>query len=151
MPVGHGDALVRGRVEDDVEVVRRTYRMIEELREAPPGAGHDALDDLVDERFELHLPASYPEGAQVFRRRRGLMRWIAKTRETWDEWRFELERFVESGDRILVLVRVVARGGVSGVRLERETAHVWAVSDGRVTLCEVYLDRSEAFEAVRRA
>jgi hypothetical protein len=47
------------------------------------------------------------------------------------------------GERVLVLVQLVAEGGQSGVRLERDTAHVDA--RGReVTRCEVFLDRAEA-------
>ena len=40
------------------------------------------------------------------------------------------------------------KAGSSGVRLDQETAHVWTLGDGRVIRCEVYLDRSEALEAV---
>jgi ketosteroid isomerase-like protein len=83
----------------------------------------------------------------VLRGREGLKRWISTTREIWDEWRFEPERFLSAGDRVVVLVRVLARGAISGVRLDRETAHIWTLEDGRVTRCEVYLDRSEALEA----
>jgi ketosteroid isomerase-like protein len=97
------------------------------------------------------IPDAYPEGGQVFRARRGLKRWADSTREVWDEWRFEREQFVDAGDQVLVLVRVVARGGSSGISLDRQTAHLWTVRDGRVTRCEVYLDRAEALEAVRGA
>jgi ketosteroid isomerase-like protein len=138
------------KVAGAVEIVRRTYRFIEDVRDDRLGDLDEAFGALVDEGFELHLPPSYPEGVQVFRGRNGLMRWIAKFSETWGEWRFELERFVRAGDRVLVLVRVVARGGLSGVRLERETAHIWTLKDGLVTRCEVYLDRSEGVEALRR-
>jgi ketosteroid isomerase-like protein len=86
----------------------------------------------------------------VFRGRAGLKRWVDSTREVWDEWRFEPERFLDAGDQVVVLVRVVARGGSSGVSLERETAHLWILRDRRATRCEVYLDRSEALEAVER-
>jgi ketosteroid isomerase-like protein len=135
-------------VEDNAELVRRGYRVLEDLRNDPEGPADRLLRDLVDERFELHLPASYPEGAQVFRGPGGLERWTAKTREIWDEWRFELERFLEAGDRVVVLVHVVAEGGLSGVHLERDTAHVWTVADGKLTRCEVFLDRAEALEAL---
>jgi ketosteroid isomerase-like protein len=131
-------------LEDNVELVRRSYRMLEDLRDAPDGPADRLLRELVHERFELHLPATYPEGAQVFRGPAGLKRWTAKTREIWDEWRFELERFVDLGDRVVVLVRLVAQGGLSGVRLERDTAHVWTLADEKVIRCEVYLDRPDA-------
>ena len=60
----------------------------------------------------------------------------------------EPERFIAAGDQVVVLIRVVARGHLSGVSLDRETAHIWSIADGRVTRCEVYFDRSEALEAV---
>jgi ketosteroid isomerase-like protein len=147
--VEHENALRRSPrdVADNLELVRRTYRTLADLREEREGAERE-LRELVHEKFELHLPPSYPEGAQVFRGPNGLKRWTAGTKESWDEWRFELERLTEVGDRVVVLVHVVAQGGSSGVRLERDTAHVWAVADEKVSRCEVYLDRSEALEAL---
>ena len=52
------------------------------------------------------------------------------------------------GDRVVVLIHVLARGHLSGVELDRETAHVWSVADDRVTKCQVYFDRSEALDEV---
>ena len=135
--------------QDNVELVRRSYRLLAELREAKPGALERAFGNYFDERVEVRIPDAYPEGAQVFVGRQGLKRWVDSTREIWDEWRFEPERFIDAGDTVAVLVRVVARGGSSGVSLDRETAHLWTVRDGRVTRCEVYLDRSKALEAVK--
>jgi ketosteroid isomerase-like protein len=132
----------------NVELVRRSYRMLEDLRERPGEAADRVLRDLVAEQFELHPPPGYPEGARVFRGPDGLKRWIATTREIWGEWRFEVERYIDAGDRVVALVHVVAQGGLSGVRLERDTAHIWGLADGKVTRCEVYLDRSEALETL---
>jgi ketosteroid isomerase-like protein len=133
---------------ENVELVQRSYRLLEELREARPYALERSFRDCFDERLEVRIPDAYPEGAQVFRGREGLKRWVDSTKEVWDEWRFERERFIDAGDQVVVLVRVVARGGSSGVSLVRETAHLWTLRDRRATRCEVYLDRSEALEAV---
>src|SRR5919106_568941 len=76
---------------------------------------------------------------------------VVATREIWDEWRLTAERFVLAGDQVVVLVRVIAEGHLSGVRLERETAHIWDIADNRVTRCEVFLDRSEALRTVEAA
>jgi ketosteroid isomerase-like protein len=132
----------------NAELVRRSYRMLEDLRNGRDDADRQ-LRELVGERFELHLPATYPEGEQVFRGRNGLKRWTAVTKEVWDEWRFEVERYIDAGDRVIALVHVVAEGGLSGVHLERDTAHVWTLADGKVTRCEVFLDRAEALESVK--
>jgi ketosteroid isomerase-like protein len=140
--------LVERQNAQGAELVQRSYRMLAELRADPDGPANGLLRALVDEQFELHLPATYPEGAQVFRGREGLKRWTEKTREVWDEWRFEVERYIEADDRVLALVHVVAEGGLSGVPLERDTAHIWTLADGKVTRCEVYLDRADALKLV---
>jgi ketosteroid isomerase-like protein len=139
--------LVENETANGVQLVRRSYRMLEDLRKAPDGPADRLLRELVHERFELHLPPVYPD-TQVFRGPDGLKRWVARTREVWGEWRFQVERFIDMGERVVVLVHLVAEGGQSGVRLERDTAHVWTLADGKVTRCEVYLDRAEALEAL---
>jgi ketosteroid isomerase-like protein len=130
-----------------VELVQRSYRMLDDLRRAPDGPADRLLRELVHERFELHLPPVYPD-SRVFRGPDGLKRWTVRTKDVWGEWRFELQRFIDLGERVVVLVHLVARGGKSGVRLERDTAHVWTLAGGRVTRCEVYLDPSEALKAM---
>jgi ketosteroid isomerase-like protein len=141
-------AAPRDREAARIELVRDAYRFIEDVQEDRRHDFGDAYGTLFDERFELLPPPSYPEGAQVFRGRAGLKRWIAVTREIWEEWRLTPERFLLAGDQVVVLVRVIAEGNLSGVRLDRETAHIWDIADGRVTRCEVFLDRSTALRAV---
>jgi ketosteroid isomerase-like protein len=134
-----------------IALVRDAYQFIEDIQEDRRHDFDDAYLECFDEKFELLPPPTYPEGAQVFRGRAGLKRWIAVTKEIWDEWRLMAERFVVAGDQVVVLVRVIAQGHVSGVRLDRETAHIWDIADGRVTRCEVFLDRSEALRTVNAA
>jgi ketosteroid isomerase-like protein len=117
--------------------------MLDDLRKAPDGPAGRELRELVHERFELRLPPDYPD-SQVFRGPDGLKRWVLRTKEVWGEWEFRLEGFREVGDRVVVLVHLVAEGGISGVRLERDTAHVWSIEQAKVTRCEVYFDRDEA-------
>jgi ketosteroid isomerase-like protein len=140
--------LVQHRTASKLQLVRRSYRMLEDLRKDPDGPADRVARDLMDERFELRLPDTYPEGAQGFYGHDGLQKWTAWTREVWGEWRFEVERLIEAGQRVVALVHVVAKGGLSGVRLERDTAHVWTLANGKVLRCEVYLDRSDGLAAV---
>jgi ketosteroid isomerase-like protein len=132
-----------------IELVQDAYRFIEDVQEDRRHDFDDAYGRWFDEKFELLPPPGYPEGAQVLRGRAGLKRWIAITREIWEEWRLTPERFHVAGDQVVVMVRVSAQGNLSGVRLERETAHIWDTADGRVTRCEVFLDREAALRAVR--
>jgi ketosteroid isomerase-like protein len=136
------------RTQENVALVERSYHWLQEIRDATtPDAIEEAFRQDFDEKLEVCIPDVYPEGGQTFRGRQGLQRWIDTTREVWEEWRFEVQRLLDAGDRVLVLIRVVARGGSSGVSVDRETAHIWTVRDGRVTRCEVYLDRSQAIAA----
>jgi ketosteroid isomerase-like protein len=139
--------------EENVEIVRRVYA------EGGPIALPLNPDDerallnrmfgeYWDDQVEVRMPADYPEGAQVLYGRQGMSRLLAMLRETWTEFRFEPERFFDAGDRVAVFIRVVAEGGVSGIPAERETAHVWRVRDGRLAWIQIYLDRSQALEAV---
>jgi ketosteroid isomerase-like protein len=134
-----------------IDLVRDAYRFIEDIQ---LGRRHDyeaGYPDCFAESFELMLPASYPEGEQTFRGRAGLKRWIDSIREIWEEWKLIPEQYIVSGDQVVALIRVVACGHLSGVRLDRETAHIWSIADGRVTKCEVYFDRSEALDQVTGA
>ena len=63
----------------------------------------------------------------------------------------ETDEFVESGDRILVLIRWRGRGKGSGVEMESEGAHLWTFRDGRAARYDVYRDRDEARAALGRA
>ena len=141
----------RDREDVLIELVRDAYRFIEDIQEHRRDDFDDAYGELFDERFELLPPPDYPEGAQVFRGRAGLKRWIAVTQEIWDEWRLIAERFLVAGDQVVVLVRVIAQGHRSSVRLDRQTAHIWDIAGDRVTRCEVFLDRSEALATVDAA
>lgn len=137
----------QSRSQENLALVERAYHWLQVLRDGQPGALEDAFREVFGEGLEVCIPDAYPEGGQTFRGPQGLQRWTDTTREVWEEWRFDVERLLDAGDRVVVLVRVVARGGASGIDLDRRTAHIWTIEDGRATRCEVYLDRSEAIAA----
>jgi ketosteroid isomerase-like protein len=138
--------------QQNVEIVRRWYALIPALQDV--GAAGDptfadrAFREFLDEQYELRLPGGYPEGQPTFTGRDGLAQMAAMLRDAWSEWRFEPERFLDAGDRVVVFVRVVARGGGSGVPIELPDAHVVTLRDGRLVATRVYRDRSEALRAV---
>ena len=58
------------------------------------------------------------------------------------------EEFIESGDRILVLITWSGRGRGSGAQIDSPGAHLWTFRDGRVVHYGVYRDRDEARAAL---
>ena len=67
-------------------------------------------------------------------------------RDAWAEWRFEPDRFIDAGDQVVVLVRVVAKGSASEVPIEVPDAHVHRLRDGRLISTRAYRDRAQALE-----
>ena len=134
---------------ENVELVRRWYVSIPGLPDADDSAFLEkTFRDFLDEQWECHLPGQYPEGGPIFRGQAGWTALVAMLRDTWAEWRFDPERFLDAGDRVVVFVRVVAVGRTSGVPIELATAHVVTVRDRRMTSATAYLDRRDALEVV---
>lgn len=71
----------------------------------------------------------------------------AEDLEAWEERRLEPEAFLDAGDEVVVLIHEYRRGRGSGIELETKTAVVIAVSGGRVTRIQGYMDRDAALEA----
>jgi ketosteroid isomerase-like protein len=134
--------------QENVEIVRTLYELGGDPFNAAPGQGDRAFRDYLDEQFEVRLPSDYPEGEPVFRGREGFDAMLAMLADTWGKWRFEPDRFLDAGARVVVFVRILAEGGTSGVPIERETTHVWTIRGERATSMHAYRDRSEALEAV---
>jgi ketosteroid isomerase-like protein len=133
--------------QENVELVRSVYALIPLGMRTPPDQVERLFHDYLDQHFELHLPPDYPEGAPVFRGREGMAQFIAMLRESWSDWRFETEEFLDADERVIVSGRILARGGASDVPIKLETTHVWTAHAGRATSLQVYRDRSEALEA----
>jgi ketosteroid isomerase-like protein len=134
--------------QENVEIVRRAYASAVDIADADEALIDRLFSDYFDDDWEYRMPADYPEGEQIFRGRAGFAQWSAWLRGAWGKWRFEAERLIDLGDRVLVLVRIVAEGEASGVPIVREVAHVQTICDGRIVRTEVYRQRSEALEAL---
>jgi hypothetical protein len=70
--------------EENVELVRRWYRSLPDLRDTNPDNDRETIDqafrDYLDEHG-LRLPAGYPEGEPVFRGREGVTQLLAMLRD----------------------------------------------------------------------
>jgi ketosteroid isomerase-like protein len=132
---------------ENVELVEHVYALIPLGIQTAAEQVDRLFRDYLDERFELQLPPDYPEGEPLFQGRTGMTKFISMLRDTWVDWRFEPEQFLDGGEQVVVSGRIVAEGGASGVPIELETLHVWTVRNGRATGMQVFRNRSEALEA----
>jgi ketosteroid isomerase-like protein len=131
---------------ENVDLARRLYEDSDLLNATTEQLDRVFREDL-DEHFEFRLPPDYPEGELVFRGRDGINQLIALLDDTWSEWQFRPERFLDAGDRVVVFARIVGKGAASGVPVDLETTHVWTIHAGRASSVHAYRDRSQALEA----
>jgi ketosteroid isomerase-like protein len=126
--------------QENVERLQRFYEAFNS------GSGMEPLLELADPNFVYRTRPEFPDGgvydvAGALERMRAL-------NETFDDIRWEPQEFIDSGDRILVVVRQTGRGHTSGAPVDQPIVHVWGVGgDGAVTELAVYSSRSEALEA----
>lgn len=65
----------------------------------------------------------------------------------FDRWRMELEDVIESGDRVVTLVRQYAHPRGSRAEVANAGGAVWFMRDGRLSRVEFHLDRQAALRA----
>ncbi|MEA2331071.1 MAG: SnoaL-like domain [Thermoleophilaceae bacterium] len=127
--------------EGNVEVVRRGFdafnaRHVDELL-----ATSAADSEWMPFRAQL-------EGTP-YRGHEGVRRFVRDMDEDWDEFRIEPVEFHEAGDLVVVIGRVKAVGGGSGVNIDSLAGFVLEVHGGLITRLTSHSDPEAALEAIR--
>ena len=65
----------------------------------------------------------------------------------WEDYRFEVERMIDLGDRVLVLENHNARGKLSGALISQDVGTLLTLRDGLIVRWEYYWERADALEA----
>ena len=74
-------------------------------------------------------------------------RYMESFAKYWDEIRFEPTEYLDAGDKVIVMARLIGRGKSSGAAVERTWAYVWTVKGGKALRMDGYDNRDEALEA----
>jgi ketosteroid isomerase-like protein len=77
----------------------------------------------------------------------GLRRLGSEVSEVWVEFKLEPERFIDAGDRVMVIERRRGRGGASGIEIDQRSAVIWTLRGGKVVAMETDLTPDEAIAA----
>ena len=127
---------------ENVELIQRSY-------DAWNRRDYEAVLALLDPEIELE----FPEGGintGTLHGREAFGKFVESLTEAFEELRFEPEEIVEKDDRLVALVRQVARGRGSGVELEIRPAHIWTMRRGRAVRLEI-IPESQRERALRPA
>jgi ketosteroid isomerase-like protein len=65
---------------------------------------------------------------------------LASLFEAWESYRLDIEEIRDAGDRVLAIVREVARGRASGVEIDGRWGYVIDVEEGQIVRIEAYRD-----------
>jgi uncharacterized protein len=126
-------------VSDNADMVRRIHEAVER--------GEDPLElGLLAPDFEYVSPRDAMEPG-IRRGEEGLRHVLQTLDDTYAERRFDVERILEAGERVVVLGRITMQGRSSGVALQGEGAQIWTLRDGLVARIEWYLTQDEALRA----
>jgi ketosteroid isomerase-like protein len=67
----------------------------------------------------------------------------------WDEIRFEAQEYIDAGEQVVVVARLVGRGKSSGVDVTRTWAYVWTLRGQKALRMQgCYADHAEALRAL---
>jgi hypothetical protein len=117
---------------ENVEIVRRA---VTARRSEFPGL----LDPAV--RLDLSVRVFNPA---VYEGYDGIMQWKGEVRDVWESYVTEPEEFFDCGQAVVVFTRERGRGRGSGVEVDRLTALLYTLREGRVIEIRLYHDRELA-------
>lgn len=129
--------------EENVEVVREVMALLGSAargERVPELLKHFDPEVRIDMTRRVLNPAVY-EGHE------GLRRLGEDVGDVWAEFRVEPERFIDAGDRVIVVETRYGRGIGSGVEVETRSGVIWTLRDGKVIRWETDLAPEEALEA----
>jgi ketosteroid isomerase-like protein len=121
--------------QENVEALKAVY--------ARWAAGDFWTPDIFDQGVQVVWPGVMPDTGVY----NGLAAVEAATRgwlDAWDEHRWEADRFIPVGDRVVVLFTARGRGKGSSVEIEAHWAHLWTFRKGKAIRLEGFVNQSEA-------
>ncbi|MGZ5333019.1 MAG: nuclear transport factor 2 family protein [Solirubrobacterales bacterium] len=98
---------------------------------------------------EWHESGALPD-ASVARGREEIKSLLDRFLSSWDQFEQRVEATEATGDRVLALIHLEARGAGSGASVEADYAHVWTMRDGLGARVDAYYDREAATAALER-
>jgi ketosteroid isomerase-like protein len=125
------------------EAVELVERAFEDYRTG----GLEALLRYADPEVEFHEDARFPE-AGVYRGADAFRTYVEGFQESFEEFHFEVEDWIDAGDgRVVGLTIAGGVGKDSGADVRQRSAWIFTVRDGKVVRMDAYLDRAEALRA----
>jgi ketosteroid isomerase-like protein len=128
--------------EENVELAARWYR--------PAGSKSELLEAMPRTMALCHPDVEWtaPEDGTTYRGREGVRRRLEEWLESFDEYRYEVERIIDcEGDEVLVVATEEGRGATSGAEVRSTNYELLTIRDGMIVRIREFYDESTALEA----
>jgi ketosteroid isomerase-like protein len=124
----------------EVEVVRAAFRAFER-------GDMDGVLALCDEQIEITQAAELLGVARHQHGHAGVLEAFAIWPELWDDYRIEIVRVADMGERVMVATLNSGRGKESGVPVEMSFAFLFTIRAGKITEWRLFMREEQALEA----
>ena len=127
--------------QQNVDIARRGY-------EAMRAGDMRAVLELLDSDVSVEVHTGRPDLPETLHGHAGFLQNIEGLTEVFEDIDIQAEEFIDLDDTLVVAIRTVGHGRVSGIRIENRVVHVLTIRDGKAIRFRVYGSREEAFEAL---
>jgi ketosteroid isomerase-like protein len=131
--------------QENVETITRLY---DEFLARPERVSDPGLFQFFDPAVEIRQSASFLGTEGTFQGYDGLARSGREAFEVFRDLHWVPIRLIDGGDHVVATVEARGYGKHSNVEVNERVAHVWTLRGGRIVAWHVYMDPTQAFEAV---
>jgi ketosteroid isomerase-like protein len=126
---------------------RENVELVESAFDAWNRGQIDVFADHVAENVAWLEVSGRPEGGrtELFGRDR-LRRSLRSLFEAWESYRLEVEQVHDLRDRVVAIVREIARGRASGVEVDSRWGYLITVEERQIVRVEAYRDAARALQ-----
>ena len=110
--------------QENVDTIRTIYKAFNERR----------LEDIMPlchEDVEWHQVGPFPD-SNIYRGREQLGSLFGMFLDTFEDFRFDIDKLLDSGDHVVVIGSAHGTGGASGLELDTGFVHVCRLREGLV-------------------
>jgi ketosteroid isomerase-like protein len=110
----------------------------------------DAVLELCAPEIEVYKDPEVIEMVAAFtpRGQERVAQYLRGWLDSWDNYQARPEQILESGEEVVVLVHVRARGKGSQFDIEADMADAFTVRDGKIVSLRLYIQRQDALQAI---
>jgi ketosteroid isomerase-like protein len=126
---------------ENVEVVRLLYNAFNR-------GDVEASLALIDPQIQVEYWGERLDPDQSYHGHAGLREFVDQLRDSFPDYRAEIEECIDAGDDVVIVIRNRGTGKTSGLEVDVRSCQVWTVRAGKLTRMRVYRSKTDALDAL---